>query len=136
MWVNNRVIRLTAPEYREASIRTPSGVCTKEGARAWKEEGSLDPVGAIGSTAVRVRIDRGLLPRQLRSIYGACVVRVNVTYSQLANTSTPSTVYTHILHNQIQISEITPFGPLCKTSKSPLDTSFLYRQSIYAIFTT
>jgi hypothetical protein len=45
-------------------------------------------------------------------------------YSQHANNSSPSTVYTHILQFANAISKITPLGPLCKTPKSPFKRFF------------
>jgi len=48
---------------------------------------------------------------------------------------TIDSIYAYI-PNQISISEITPFGPLCKIPKSPLKQSFLVWQGIYVIFIT
>ncbi len=57
--------------------------------------------------------------------------KFNVTYSQLANTSSPSTVYTYISNFCVRIFGLTPFGKFCKMSKNSFKRSFCVDKSIY-----
>jgi len=102
---------------------------TKKGAQHKKPRVFTSVSGRARTMATRWRSDRGLLPRQLRSIDGPHKKGRSYVYSQHKHYLYPSTVYTHI-----HVFEITPLRPLCKVPKPPLNTSFLYRQNIYAIF--
>jgi hypothetical protein len=61
------------------------------------------------------------------------MVRQNAAYSQRANDLYASTVYTHIPHKRIQISEITLLPHVCKAATLPLSNLFWYSK-VYTLY--
>jgi hypothetical protein len=102
----------------------------------------VDPLGSLKSYG-RYRIDSGSCADRMRTAPTLIAVhrwRVGGTTKAIcifnSQTPLPHRQYIRISPSHNPISEITPFGPLYKIPKSFLKRSFLYRQSIYAIFTT